>query len=103
MCQRYYYKGYVWGGGVGDITNVVSAAIALPVTMRVQPSLLNEADSSGVVANGSLYNITANSAAILNGWWGGSNMMVTVTTNSQITRWTTAYVRIPNLQLNAEL
>jgi len=103
LCQRYFWKETYYGNGFGDITNTVACAVNLPATMRAQPSVTNSADSSGIVANGILYNLTAASATIINGWYSGHNMVIVVTTNAQITRWTTAYIRILNLQANSEL
>jgi hypothetical protein len=103
LCQRYYQRGTKFTNGYGDTTNVLTAGLQLPVEMRAQPSLLNAVDSNGIVANGSLYNLTANSASIANFWFSGSSLAINVTTNSQITRWTAAYGRINDLQLSAEL
>ena len=103
LCQRYYWRGSYYGSGHGDTTNLALAAVSLPVTMRATPAVTNDSDSSGIVANGNLYNLTAASAQILNNAWNGHVGFVAVTTNSQITRWTTCYVRINNFQANAEL
>lgn len=103
LCQRYYQRGTKFASGYGDNTNVLTVGLQVPVQMRTQPSLLNAADSNGIVANGSLYNLTANSAIIANSWFSGSSMAINVTTNAQITRWTTAFGRINDLQLSAEL
>lgn len=106
LCQRYYirFQTAYWAAGYGETTNKVGFAISLPVSMRAQPSVANDADTNGITANGSLYNVTANSATIDNSWWNGSNGVVFITTNAQVTRWTTAWGRVgTNLQLNAEL
>jgi hypothetical protein len=103
LCQRYYWTGTYYGSGYGDVTNKVTCAINTPVTMRVQPAVLNDSDESGIVADGVLYNLISNSASILNGWWNGNNGLIHFSTNDQMPRWTTAYVRINNLQLSAEM
>ena len=102
-CQRYFYRQWVWAGGGGDTTNLALFGIQLPVNMRVQPATTNAADSSGILAAGNLYNVTAGTAAIYNNWWSGNSCGVTITTTTQITRWTTCFGRVPDLQLNAEL
>ena len=103
LCQRYYFKNTYFGSGHADTTNIALAAVSLPVPMRATPAVTNDADSSGIVANGNLYNLTAASAQILNNFWNGHVGFVAVTTNAQITRWTTCYVRINQFQANAEL
>jgi hypothetical protein len=102
-CQRYYYRQWVWAGGGGDTTNLALFGIQLPVNMRVQPSSTNAADSSGILAAGNLYNVTAGTATIYNTWFSGNSLGITVTTNSQIARWTACFGRVPDLQLSAEL
>ena len=103
LCQRYYYKSSMYCNGWGEATNIVVASIPFPVTMRSQPSVTNASDSAGVIANGSLYNMTASTATISNGWSGNNTAWVSFTTNAQVTRWTAAAVRVIDFQASAEL
>jgi hypothetical protein len=104
LCQRYYVRfGAYWGVGHGDTTNIVLVNLNTPVPMRALPSILNSADSNGIVANGSLYNLVANSGNIPNGWYYQTSGAATFSTNAQVARWTTAYCRITDLQLSSEL
>ena len=103
LCQRYYFKNTYWGQGNGDTTNIANVNVTLPVTMRAQPSVTNDADTNGIAANGNLYNLTAASAQIQNGSWWGHHGYVSITTNAQITRWTACSARILNFQASAEL
>lgn len=103
LCQRYYWQGTLFTSGYGDTTNLYSATVYLPVVMRSQPAVDNSADTSGIVANAGLYNLSASSASIPNNWWNGHNGLVNFTTTTQITRWTTAYGRINVFKASAEL
>ena len=75
----------------------------MPVPMRAQPSVSNDADTSGIVSNAGLYAMTANSASIPNNWWTYHHMLVNFGTTTQMTRWQPAYGRLINFQANAEL
>jgi hypothetical protein len=103
LCQRYYFRGTYWGSGLADASRNLTFMINLPVTMRTQPSVNNSSDTSGIAANGNLYNLDGASAVILNSWWSGSSMGINVTTSTQITQYTIASGRLLNLQCSAEL
>jgi hypothetical protein len=103
-CQRYYWRGTYWSSAYSDTTNLVGVTVNLPVPMRTTPSCANDADTNGIVANGVLYNMNANSATVApNGWWSNSSGIIIFTTTAQITRWTTVFARVLNMQLSAEL
>ena len=103
LCQRYYFRGTYWGSGIADGSRNLTFMVNLPVTMRSQPSVTNSSDTSGIAANGSLYNLDNASAIIYNNWWSGSSMGINVTTGTQITQYTIAAGRLLNLQCNSEL
>jgi len=102
-CQRYYQtyvqaglSGYIEQSSADDFAGVVQ----MPCEMRTTPSATCTSASNIGVERGTLFGITSISSVQ---WMYGNNVNIIFNMDTSKTRWHTAWCRIQNLKLEAEL
>jgi hypothetical protein len=102
-CQRYYNKfGYGYTSGYCETTTVVGI-INTPVSMRATPSVANDTANNVGTVNGTLFNITGTGSISFGDTAMRNNFAIEFPASVSGVQWYTMFVRVPNIQLSAEL